>query len=262
MGRHLRRRSARPACRLPTRRQSATSAVALRRAARPRSRERARLVAVELERREEAHVLDRAHVPVGHEQRGQLGERLDAHDAGQHRRAVDPVVVEEGLLAGRAWSRPRARCATPMPTTAPIIGPRPRDGAALRRVEPAGRVELLEQDAEPPRDHHLAARAAARELAPHDRDRRPPAAACRSPPRHHLSGSSRATPCRCRPTPSSRWRSRASPGRVVRSFAIALAEQVVGGAVVGLAAVAEAAGDRAEDDGGAERHVAGRVQRG
>ena len=39
-----------------------------------------------------------------------------------------------------------------------------------------------------------------------------------------------------------------------------LAEQVVGGAVVGLAGVAEAAGDRAERHGRAERHVAERVQ--
>ena len=39
-----------------------------------------------------------------------------------------------------------------------------------------------------------------------------------------------------------------------------LAEQIVGRAVVGLAAIAEAAGDRAEGDDGAERQVAGGTQ--
>ena len=60
-----------------------------------RDRHRAWLVPVELERRPEVHVLDSGHVQVGHEQPGGLGERLHAHHAGQHRRAVDAVVIQE-----------------------------------------------------------------------------------------------------------------------------------------------------------------------
>ena len=49
-------------------------------------------------------------------------------------------------------------------------------------------------------------------------------------------------------------------GRVRAEAGRELAQQVVGGAVVGLPGVAEPAGHRAERDRGAERHVAGRVQ--
>ena len=49
-------------------------------------------------------------------------------------------------------------------------------------------------------------------------------------------------------------------GRLLRRLLGELAEQVVGGAVIGLSAVAEPAGDRAEDDGGADGQVAGGAQ--
>ena len=49
-------------------------------------------------------------------------------------------------------------------------------------------------------------------------------------------------------------------GRVVRKLEVYLAKQIVGGAVVGLAAVAEAAGNRAERHRRAQRHVADGVQ--
>ena len=51
-------------------------------------------------------------------------------------------------------------------------------------------------------------------------------------------------------------------GRVVRIAERQLAQQVVGGGVVGLSKVAEPAGHRAERDGGAEGHVADRLHRG
>ena len=39
-------------------------------------------------------------MPAGKHAQGGLGESLDPHDSGQHRRAVDPVIVQEWLDFG------------------------------------------------------------------------------------------------------------------------------------------------------------------
>jgi GAF domain-containing protein len=61
--------------------------------------QRARFVAVELDRRQQVDVLQRDDLPARQQRVGRLGERLHAHHAGQHRGAVDAVVVQEGLQA-------------------------------------------------------------------------------------------------------------------------------------------------------------------
>ena len=86
-------------------------------------RHRARFVPVELERRQEVHVFDRLDMPAGKQAQGSFGKRLDAHDTGQHRRAVNLVIVQERL--NRRVQRGLDREATVEPTLAilPIIGP-------------------------------------------------------------------------------------------------------------------------------------------
>src|ERR1017187_7980480 len=39
-------------------------------------------------------------MPAGMHAQGSLGESLDPHDSGQHRRAADPVIVQEWLKFG------------------------------------------------------------------------------------------------------------------------------------------------------------------
>ena len=146
----------------------------------------------------------------------------------------------------------------------PHDGPDHRTGAARHGlqplgIEPAGRVELVEQDAEAIRDDDLAARPARGQLAPDDRDagrRRQHVDAGRSiivgiEPRD-------AMPMPAHAVQSMAMRARRRARRA--ELRGPLAEQIVGRAVVGLAAVAEAAGDRAEGDDGAERQVADGVQ--
>ena len=60
----------------------------------------ARLVPIELERRQEIYLFDRLDMPAGKHDSEQLPQSLDAHDAGQHRRAVDLMIVQERLDAG------------------------------------------------------------------------------------------------------------------------------------------------------------------
>ncbi len=60
--------------------------------------ERAGLVAVELERSHQLDVLKRRDVPSGHQRGRRLREPLDPHYAWKNRDALDPVVVEEGLV--------------------------------------------------------------------------------------------------------------------------------------------------------------------
>ena len=63
-------------------------------------RQRARLAPVELERRQEIHVFNHFDMPAGKQAQGSFGERLDAHDSGQHRRTVNLMVVQERLNGG------------------------------------------------------------------------------------------------------------------------------------------------------------------
>src|SRR5208282_2935684 len=60
-------------------------------------RQRAGLAPVELERRQEVYLFNRLDMPVRKQAQGSLGERLDAHDAGQHWRAVNLMVVQKRL---------------------------------------------------------------------------------------------------------------------------------------------------------------------
>src|SRR6516225_4755953 len=55
------------------------------------------LVLVELERRKEVHFFNRLNVPSRMQARSSLGECLDTHHSGQHRNAIDTVVVKERL---------------------------------------------------------------------------------------------------------------------------------------------------------------------
>ena len=63
-------------------------------------RDRARLVAVKLEWRQEVDVLDCFNLPTGCDRQGRFREALDSHYAGQNRRAVDAVMVEKWLNGG------------------------------------------------------------------------------------------------------------------------------------------------------------------
>src|ERR1019366_10119910 len=57
----------------------------------------ARLMAVELERREEIHVLNGLDMPAGQRPQSSFGKCLDPHNAGQHGRAVNLMIVQERL---------------------------------------------------------------------------------------------------------------------------------------------------------------------
>ena len=83
-----------------------------------------RLVAVELEGREELDIFDRFDVPARHEARGCFCESLDSHYARQYRRAVNPVVIKERLL-GRIQRSLNAEPSLErlIPVTAQTIGP-------------------------------------------------------------------------------------------------------------------------------------------
>ena len=56
-----------------------------------------RFMAVELEGREEIHVFDGLDMPAGKHAQSGFGEGFDSHDTGQHRRAVNLMIVKEGL---------------------------------------------------------------------------------------------------------------------------------------------------------------------
>ena len=199
-----------------------------------REPQRARLAAVELERREELDALDGAGVEAGREQRGQLGEGLDAHRARQDRRAVDAVVreerllrrVEDGLDFEPALRRHREHFSD--------------HRAALRDVDARGveSVALLEQHAQRARHHDLAARPRV-QLAQQRRDALFGRQRLDAGHLHHLRDRSARGHADARPR---------GPVELQALARDALREQIVGRAVVGLAAVAEAAGD------GAERH--------
>ncbi len=78
-------------------------------------RELTGLMSVELEGSEEGHILDGREPHLWLQQQRRLGERLDAHDARQHGRAVDLMIVEEGLL-GRIERRNDGEAATHWPS--------------------------------------------------------------------------------------------------------------------------------------------------
>src|SRR6266568_4861717 len=58
---------------------------------------RARLAAVELEGSQEVYVTDGFNMPAGNKALSSLCESLNAHHAGQHRGAIDLMVVQERL---------------------------------------------------------------------------------------------------------------------------------------------------------------------
>ena len=119
--------------------------------------QRARFVAVELQRRGERHVLDGDDVVIGCEQPRGLGERLHPHHAGQHRGAVDAMVVQERLLGrierGRARRRRRARSCVTVTDHRARVGASPTQRVA---VDAAVVVVLRGHHAERPGDDHLA----------------------------------------------------------------------------------------------------------
>ena len=136
----------------------------------------------------------------------------------------------------------------------PVIGPAP---TRVPGSHPACGVTLVEHRGERARDEYLAAGAVRGELATDDRHAGRRGQHLDAARLHHL-GDGAAT-----------GHPDVGPGGPVQGDAArpvapelcdALAEQVVGGGVVGLAGVAEAARDRAEDDGVADRCVPQRPQ--
>ncbi len=120
-------------------------------------------------------------------------------------------------------------------------------------------MPLLHQHAERARDQHLATGARRLELAPHDRQPLVGWEHVDPGRRHHRRDRAPARHPDVAPRrPVDRDAARAGAGRAETGDA--LAEQVVGGAVVGLARVAEATRDGAEHHRGAELGVTERVQ--
>ena len=157
--------------------EAAVAAVAHERA----QLERPRLVAVELERRQQLHVLERGDLPARQQRVRGLGEALHAHHAGQHGRALDPVVVEERLAPGSS----SVRTVSPWPSVSAAT--RRSSARAWRRrgalgVEAARRMPLLERGPRAPRRRRPRRRAARRTARVARPARRSRAAACRSPP--------------------------------------------------------------------------------
>ena len=113
---------------------------------------RSRLVAVELERRQEIHFLDGLDMPAGmHAERG-FRKRLDPHDTRQHRRAVNAVVVQERLR--RRIKRGLHRQTTIEGHAGDLADHRSLRGNALPersrqrlRVQSAGLVPFVQHDA-------------------------------------------------------------------------------------------------------------------
>ena len=56
------------------------------------------LVAVELERSQETDIFDGLDAVTGQHDESRFGKGLDTHDAGQHGRAADLMIVQERLL--------------------------------------------------------------------------------------------------------------------------------------------------------------------
>ena len=208
----------------------------------------ARLVAVPLERGEELDVLDRRDLPARREQVGGLGECLDAHHARQHGSALDAVVVQEGL--GR-----RVEIGQHDDVTVAVGADLPDhrsgagDGRRLRLV-----TRRVEHRPEGAGDDDLAPGAAGGDLPADDRDPDRRRQHVDAGQRHHLRDRAAAGHADARPgRPVDGDPTCLGPRRAERRHA--LAEQVVGRAVVGLAAVAETAGDRAEHQRRPDRHV-------
>ena len=193
--------------RRPIKRQSATRPSPLRMEHRL-DRHRARLVPVELERRQEVHILDRFDMPAGEHGQGRFRKSLDAHDAGQHRRAVDLVIVQERLNAGSSV----------VSMVRPPCRPMPGDLAEHRPLRVSASRRKLPQRSYPARRlhpiHSAECRGAGRprfrraslprSIRGGSRECPLRAAAYRCRPAPSSWGWSRAWPCRCRPTPSSR----------------------------------------------------------
>src|SRR5271167_2375356 len=57
----------------------------------------ARLAAVELERRQEVYLFHCADMPAGKQRLASFTEGLDSHNPRKHGRAIDLVIVQEGL---------------------------------------------------------------------------------------------------------------------------------------------------------------------
>ena len=85
--------------------------------------ERAGLVAVELERSHQLDVLERRDVPSGHQRGRRLREGLDPHHARKNRDALDPVVVEEGLVGRIELGQDGESVAEAEARGPPVIGP-------------------------------------------------------------------------------------------------------------------------------------------
>ena len=219
-----------------------------------RELEGAGFVAEELARREERHVLDRDDCPTQGCCGRHLGKALDAHHAGKHGCAVDPVVVEEALLhRGEEGLHRQAVGEGPSRHHTEHRSSRGADrGKCGGEVEPAVLVVLVvlgHEEAEAAGHDDLAARAGGGDLAPHDRNADLRRQHLDARHRHHLRDRAAAR----HPDAGPRRPVDGDPPRLRSCGAEArhgLAQQVVGRAVVGLATVPEASGDRAEDDRG------------
>ena len=188
-----------------------------------------------------------------------LGEALEAHHAREHRRAVDPVVIEEALPGRVELGQIRSPSPTVIASIRPVIGPcgSPSSRAA-GRVEPARGMALGCQRPEGAGDQHLAARAGGLELTAQRGDADLRRQHVDPGLLHHLRDRPAAGHADLRPRgPVDGDRARRAVGLQPRD---ALAHQVVGGAVVGLAGVAEPASDRAEHGRGADLRAAQRAQ--
>ena len=64
------------------------------------NRHRAWLAPVELERRQEVYVVDRLDMPAGNNALSGFCKSLDAHHTGQHRGAIDLMIVQKWLNGG------------------------------------------------------------------------------------------------------------------------------------------------------------------
>ena len=225
---------------------------------------RSRLVFVELERSQEIHLFNGFDVPSGMHTQRRFRECLDAHDARQHRSAIDLVVVEERLHLGieRGFHRQAA------------VNAHAGDGCRPSALGPAAPCDLSKAAVSNPPVGVPLIRAERPDAVPTTISPRvPPVVSSRRIRGMPASGGSMSIPASsiilgieprvAMPIPPQAVQSMTMPrvcGRVVRKLEVYLAQQIVGGAVVGLAAVAEASGDRTECHRRAQRHVADRMQ--
>src|SRR5579871_687117 len=217
----------------------------------------ARFTAVELEGCEEIHIFDGRYVPAGKQSEPRFGECFQAHDPRQNWRAIDLMVVEEGLnfrVKYRVdFQRRENSCACYFAKHRAV-----RQFAA-GAFQAARFVPLFEQHAQALSNYDFAASSAGDEFAANQWDPGFGRQHVYTSGRHDFgnrAASRHPYDVPCGPVDRNRARSWESRSET-RSD---LAQQIVGGTVIGLSGITEAPGNGTESDCSQEWHIADRMQ--